>query len=503
MNSIAFDIIARDRASGTFDKVARASGQTESKLSKLGGSFKKMGAFAVAGAAVAGAATAKFAFDAIGAASDLNETVSKSSIIFGKNFAAIDKWAKGGARSMGLSRQAALEAASGFGDMFLQLGFASKAAAGMSRSTVQMAADLGSFNNLPTADVAERISAAFRGEYDSLQLLIPNINAARVEQEALAATGKTVASELTAQEKAAAVLAIVHKDGARAAGDFARTSDGLANQQKILSAQFDNVKASLGQKLLPVAVTFTTWLNDKAIPFVRRLGNWLRDHLGPAFRAVGEFIREKAIPAAREFISWYVEKIVPGLQRTVKPILEGIRSLFAQVAAKVEENRPALEKLRTAFQRIAEFMADKVLPVIGALIKVGFKALGVAISGVIVFVSNLATAFDKVIGKIQDLIGWIKNIPKPNIDLPDLNPFRTTADASVGPIGPRGNRGPRSGLLSSGSMYTLSPVPVGGGDYKDPTKGQPIVLQVLLDSKVVWEGQKRLYRTSGGEMGVA
>jgi hypothetical protein len=31
-----------------------------------------------------------------------------------------------------------------------------------------MSADLGSFNNTPTADIADMISAAFRGEYDSL-----------------------------------------------------------------------------------------------------------------------------------------------------------------------------------------------------------------------------------------------------------------------------------------------------------------------------------------------
>ena len=46
----------------------------------------------------------------------------------------------------------------------------------------------------------------------------------------MAATGKTVASELTAAEKATAVMAIVTADGARAMGDFSRTSDGAANQ---------------------------------------------------------------------------------------------------------------------------------------------------------------------------------------------------------------------------------------------------------------------------------
>lgn len=186
------------------------------------------------------------------AASDLNETVNKSKAIFGEQYAAVDSWANGAARAMGLSKSAALDAASGFGDMFTQIGFGGDQAAKMSTSVVQMSADLGSFNNLPTADVADRISAAFRGEYDSLQMVIPNINAARVESEAMAMTGKKTAKSLTAQEKAAAVLAIVQKDGARAMGDFARTSGEAANKAKIMKGRGDELKASFGGLMGPL-----------------------------------------------------------------------------------------------------------------------------------------------------------------------------------------------------------------------------------------------------------
>jgi hypothetical protein len=203
---------------------------------------------------------------ALGAASDLSETVNKSNTIFGANAAAVNAWAQNSARSVGLSRGAALEAAAGFGNMFTQLGFAGDQAAELSTEVVQMSADLGSFNNLPTADVADRISAAFRGEYDSLQSLIPNINAARVESEALAMTGKENADALTAQEKAAAVLAIVQKDGAAAMGDFARTSDGLANSQKILSAEWDNAKARLGDLLMGPMTAIVQWTSGTLLP---------------------------------------------------------------------------------------------------------------------------------------------------------------------------------------------------------------------------------------------
>ena len=225
--------------------------QAETKLQKFSRRAEKAGAVAgkmlAVGLAVGGAAAVKMGQKA----SDLSETVNKASIIFGDNYAEIDKWSKGAATSMGLSQAAALDAASGFGDMFSQLGFAGDQAAKMSKSVVQMSADLGSFNNLPTAEVTDMMSAAFRGEYDSLQRLIPNINATRVETEALEMTGKKSAKTLTAQEKAAATLAIVQKDGARAAGDFARTSDGLANSQKIATARMEDLQAKIGAKVLP------------------------------------------------------------------------------------------------------------------------------------------------------------------------------------------------------------------------------------------------------------
>lgn len=207
-------------------------------------------------------------------ASDLNETMSKSSAIFGPAASAIESFGSNAAKNIGLSKEAAISAAAGFGDMFTQLGFAESQAAAMSQQTLLMAADLGSFSNLDTADVADRISAAFRGEYDSLQAVIPNISAARVESEAMAATGKTTAASLTAQEKATAVLAIVQKDGARAMGDFAKTSDGAANSAKIASASLADQQQKIGGLLLPAWTQFLSFLNTNVIPAFSTVVEW-------------------------------------------------------------------------------------------------------------------------------------------------------------------------------------------------------------------------------------
>lgn len=250
--------------------------------SQAGGSFGSAfrGGLAAIGSLIAVDQIAEQTWSVVQAASDLSETVNKSNVIFGSNAAEIEAWASTASTSVGLSKSAAMEAAAGYGNMLSQLGYTADAAADTSVATVQLAADLGSFNNLDTADVNDRISAALRGEYDSLQALIPNINAARVEQEALAATGKSSASELTAAEKASATLAIIQRDGAAAAGDFAETVDGVANSQKVAAAQTEDLKANLGQQLQPVVQSLFGWLNSTAIPALSGFVDGMRNGTG-------------------------------------------------------------------------------------------------------------------------------------------------------------------------------------------------------------------------------
>lgn len=199
-----------------------------------------------------GAAIGAFLKSSIDNASDLNETVAKMENVFGDAAPAITEWAKNSVTQFGLTKGAALDAAASFGDMFLQLGFNSKAATESSTAVVQLATDLGSFNNLPTEDVLAGMASAFRGEYDSIQRVLPAMKGANVEQKALAMTGKASAKELTDQERATAALALMQEYGARAANDFAETSDGVANKSKIVKAQFETLKTTIGQAFLSV-----------------------------------------------------------------------------------------------------------------------------------------------------------------------------------------------------------------------------------------------------------
>ena len=148
------------------------------------------------------------------------------------------------------SQTAALEATGTFGNLFSAIGIVGPQASAISQQFVKLAADMASFNNASPEDVLLALRSGLTGEVEPLRRYGVLLSEARVQQEAMAKSGKTSAKELTNQEKALARIAIIMRDTATAQGDFARTSGSLANQQRILDANVQDLKTSLGSALL-------------------------------------------------------------------------------------------------------------------------------------------------------------------------------------------------------------------------------------------------------------
>lgn len=247
------------------------------KFTSIGTSLKSFGSELTGIGAGISAAFAGPVIYAIKQASDLGESLNKTREVFGSASAAVESFATESATKLGLSKAAALDAAGGFGNLFTQLGIGKEKAAEMSTSIVSLAADFASFHNADISEVLNAQSAAFRGEYDSLQRFLPLISAATVEQEALAMTHKASNKELTAQEKALAVNALMFKGAGAAVGDFARTSDGMANVMRIVRAQLENLATEIGAEFLPYV--------QKALVLVR---SWIQgfSELSPTVKTV-------------------------------------------------------------------------------------------------------------------------------------------------------------------------------------------------------------------------
>jgi len=241
--------------------------ESEDALGKFGNTAKKLG---IAAAAGLGAAAAGIGV-AIGKASDLNETISKAGVIFGDADKEIQKFAKGAAASLGQSRKQALDAAATFGIFGKSAGLAGKDLSDFSIDFTKLASDLASFNNTSPEDAINAIGAALRGESEPLRRYGVLLNDASLKQAALSLGIYDGNGALTAQQKVLAAQKVIFEQTTDAQGDFARTSDGLANSTRILKAQLEDAITTLGQAFLPIAVKIAAFAKDTFIPVIEKL----------------------------------------------------------------------------------------------------------------------------------------------------------------------------------------------------------------------------------------
>ncbi len=227
---------------------------------KVGGGLGGLlfGSTAFVGAAIASKAIST----SINAASDLNEQISRTQVVLGDAADETIKWSETTATSMGISQRAALAAAGTFAGLFQTVGVARPQAAELSRSLVKLAADLASLQNSSPEEALIALRSGLAGEAEPLRRFNIFLTEARVQQQALAETGKTTTSALTQQEKTLARYNLILKDSTLAQGNFELTSGGLANQQRILAAQLDDLATKMGSVLVPAMSSLVGAIND-------------------------------------------------------------------------------------------------------------------------------------------------------------------------------------------------------------------------------------------------
>lgn len=396
------------------------------KLSSFGASVGKMALGA--GAALGGIAAA--AVPMISAASDLAETQSKVGVIFGAASKDIEAFAGTAARTLGQSKQQAMNAAATFATFGKSAGLSGKDLAAFSTDLTGLASDLASFNNTSPEEAIEAISSALRGEAEPMRRYGVLLDDATMRQKAFELGLISSTKEaLTPANKVLAAQALIMEKTKDAQGDFARTSDGLANKQRILAAQFENVKASIGEKLLPVALRLATWVSEKLLPALAELGAKLDGPVSEAFAAVSAFLRDDLLPVVMSVFGWLRDNVPPVLDAVATWIDEHVVPAVQSLGSWVEERLlPALGKLWASFAEnvlpilrdLAEFVAEEVLPVLARIGQwIAEKVLPVVGELALFLIEKVIPAFFEVIGfigekvlpKLGDLAAFFRDLP--------------------------------------------------------------------------------------------
>ena len=250
----------------TFDNVEKASarslGAAEKSSTRFGATLTKAGAATVAAAATAGVGLYKLGNQA----SNLELSQRRLQNIFGDSGSAMVDFAKG-LNDIGLSDQQATAAIASIGEAARGLGLSAEQATKLTPQLVKIVTQLGYLQGLSPGEALETVNAAMRGEYDSLQRLVPSINQAVINQRAMRDSGKDNAQQLTAQEKTMAALNLIVENGGKTLGRAGDVMDTLAGRAAVTKANMADLGTAIGAGALPVIQELSTWVGNAAGAF--------------------------------------------------------------------------------------------------------------------------------------------------------------------------------------------------------------------------------------------
>lgn len=278
VGAVDFDLLLN---SNPFNKGLK-NASNNIKSSGIESSLKSIGKAAVAAFSVG--AVVNFTKSCLELGSNLAEVQNVVDVTFGSLNSEVDEFAKNAIDQFGLGQTVTKKYVGTFGAMAKAFDFNNQAALEMSETLTGLVGDVASFYNLSSDEAFTKLKSVFTGETETLKDLGVVMTQNALDQYALAnGYGKTTA-KMSEQEKTALRYQFVLDKLSIAQGDFARTSDSWANQTRVLSLRFDELKATLGQgfiNLFTPIVQGISWVISKL------------QVLADAFKSFTEFVTGK------------------------------------------------------------------------------------------------------------------------------------------------------------------------------------------------------------------
>jgi hypothetical protein len=190
--------------------------------------------------------------------------------------------------TMGFNRSELDETIAKFGLLTDSMGLTDDAQAEFIGWLIETGGELAAFRgDLSLSDEAvDALGATLRGEYDSLEQFGVKVSDAAIEERKLELAADPANAALSDQQlELLALQQLITEKATPAIGSLAEAQDGLAGKTNELNARFEDMKISLGERLMPVVLT----LGDELI---KTFDSWDRLVNAETFgnTALGSFI---------------------------------------------------------------------------------------------------------------------------------------------------------------------------------------------------------------------
>jgi hypothetical protein len=267
------------------------------QLNKVSGSFSALGRnFAIAGTAI-GVFTVGLSA-AVKAASNFEAEYEGVNQVFGAAAKSVQAFAVAASETAGLSETAALQGAKTFGLFARSAQLGEEEAAKFATSLVQLAGDLGSFNDVPTEEALAAIQSGLMGQAEPLRKFGVFLTDTKLRAEAQALAIYDGTGALNDQQKMLASYSLIMKDTEIQQGDFVKYQNTFGNAFKTVQKDIENITKDIGMELLPIIAQVTPIIGQLAREFGWKLAN-----------AVKSVDWESVIGSLVEFFTFVVSNI--------------------------------------------------------------------------------------------------------------------------------------------------------------------------------------------------
>lgn len=324
---------------------------------------------------------------AIESASDLAEVQNVVDVAFGNSSNAINQWSQTTLKQFGLNELTTKKFVGTIGAMLRSSGLAGDAVIEMATKITELSGDMASFYNLTSEEAFDKIRSGISGVTMPLKQLGIDMSVANLEAFALSKGMKVQYNNMS--QAAQMVLRYqylleVTKD---AQGDFMRTQDSFANQQKLATENWLRLSSMIANMFIPALTAGYKIMNN--------IMNFLADNL---------------------------TTIVPILTATLGAATLGFTLM------KLEAIQTGIASVTAAAQALGAWIAATaplwiIIGVIG-LVSVALNALGLSFKeqaeNIVISFNWIITSLKNIWIAVQNTWTFITNLAKNYIDLNKL-----------------------------------------------------------------------------------
>lgn len=396
--SLQIVIKAKNEASKVLESVEKNVKSFKGSVEKMQPAFQKMAL--VGGVAFAGISVG--IKNVVGESVKLGESINAVNVIFGDGAETITKFGESAARAVGLSNAEFNQLAANTGAVLKATGKEMGVVADMTTELSIRAADMASVYNTDVQTAMNAIRSGLIGQSEPLRSLGVIMSETEVQAFALASGIIETDRAMTEQEKVLARYNFIMEQSKVVSGDFANTSGSLANQQRILSSQFKDIAAKLGQEIVPIIQKLIT----KVTPLIESFAKWVEENPKLAAGIIAAVAALAGLVAVVGTLGLLLPAIITGFVALTGPIgiIGAIIGGLIFVGYQLVSN---WETIKWAAGAVWDWIADK-FRVVAETIKTAFEILGLFFkTWWDLNVGVIKTALALIVGLISMFLEWL------------------------------------------------------------------------------------------------